>query len=256
MNSVILDERVKERVIADIDKYLRPGSFEKYRRRGMAWRLGFLFTGPPGTGKTSFITALATLFGVPIYTITLSDMSDQQLSALLVDMNRRCILLIEDIDAAGLQQIQKSTDGDGAKPSFSGLLNAIDGVDSHEGHILIMTTNNAELLDEALIRPGRVDEIIDFPNANNTQAAALFKLFFGSEVTEGDSKVFGKTIPDGLFSHAAIQNFLRKYCDDPKKAVEEAPEWFKDAEAAARKAEDASLLSPRSWIWPFSMLLA
>ncbi|KAH7119506.1 P-loop containing nucleoside triphosphate hydrolase protein [Dactylonectria estremocensis] len=236
MESVILDANLKDHIITDIDRYLHPSSKNKCYKQGVAWRRGYVFHGPPGTGKTTLVTAIATKFGLPIYMLSLSEktMGDQQLSNLLGRMHTRCILLIEDIDAAGLQRIQNSKDSNRMNLSFSGLLNAIDGVDSHEGHILIMTTNDLKLLDEALLRPGRVDHIITLPNANKIEAAELFKLFFGSEATTEDGKTFGTKVPDGLFSHSSIQNFLQRYPGEPKQALEDTPKWVNDAEAKCK----------------------
>ncbi|KAK3062875.1 hypothetical protein LTS18_003194 [Coniosporium uncinatum] len=68
--------------------------------------------------------------------------------------------------------------------SLSGLLNAIDGVASHEGRVLVMTTNHPEKLDKALIRPGRVDMQIEFKNASRQQARDIFLRMYSDDVTE------------------------------------------------------------------------
>lgn len=82
-----------------------------------------------------------------------SDMDDDALNRLLSEAPERSIILLEDVDAMFVQrdQVQKQ------KLSFSGFLNALDGVRSQEGQVLFMTTNHKERLDPALLRPGRAD---------------------------------------------------------------------------------------------------
>lgn len=111
-----------------------------------------------------------------IYILNLSSLDDGSLSALFAELPQHCVILLEDVDAAGATQsreIEKENSGNvesgsprRAKPqgkvSLSGLLNVLDGVASQEGRVLIMTTNHAERLDSALIRPGWVDRKVAF----------------------------------------------------------------------------------------------
>ncbi|KAL7811727.1 BCS1 N terminal domain-containing protein [Trichoderma aethiopicum] len=242
MSTVVLDSSEKHDILADINEYLHPWTPRWYASRGIPLRRGYLFHGPPGTGKTSFSFALAGVFGIDIYVISLQDagVNEEDLATLFTKLPRRCIVLLEDIDTAGLRRDLSSESGnstegkkeddkdqrDGKKKhkrkaessdsesgsevevkpkkrfsrkkdigrkaplaldgiSLSGLLNAIDGVASHEGRVLIMTTNKPEALDEALIRPGRVDVQVRFSNASSTQAGELFhRMYETSHQTE------------------------------------------------------------------------
>ncbi|KAI0118499.1 P-loop containing nucleoside triphosphate hydrolase protein [Hypoxylon sp. NC0597] len=212
IKTVVLDEHQKLQVLADINEYLHPETPRWYANRGIPLRRGYLFHGPPGTGKTSLSFALAGIFGLDIHVISLLEpsLTEEDLNSLFASLPRRCIVLLEDIDTAGLRrspsQLQPEKDSsstpDPAKQSkssardwkvsdlakalkkegednktgisLSGLLNAIDGVASHEGRVLIMTTNSPEQLDDALIRPGRVDLQVGFTNATREQAKELF----------------------------------------------------------------------------------
>lgn len=246
MRTVVLDQDQKLAVLADMNEYLHPSTPRWYANRGIPLRRGYLFYGPPGTGKTSLSFALAGVFGLEIYVISLQEptLTEEDLGALFGALPRRCVVLLEDIDSAGLRrppdQIEKdekaeaaaasksSNSGDskegkesdnkgsggdggnsndsandwkvsdlakalkkeGAKSdekgiSLSGLLNAIDGVASHEGRVLIMTTNAPESLDEALIRPGRVDLHVGFTNATTVQAEELFMRMYETEEKVG-----------------------------------------------------------------------
>ncbi|KAK8110926.1 uncharacterized protein PG998_007383 [Apiospora kogelbergensis] len=204
MRTVVLDKHQKMRVLADINEYLHPATPRWYANRGIPLRRGYLFYGPPGTGKTSLSFALGGVFGLDIYVISLLEptLTEEDLGALFSSLPRRCVVLLEDIDSAGLRRpmararrgkkdkeaassdwkvsdlakaLKKESSNDDKKGiSLSGLLNAIDGVASHEGRVLIMTTNVPESLDEALIRPGRVDLQVGFTNATREQARELF----------------------------------------------------------------------------------
>ncbi|KAL2016047.1 hypothetical protein VTK56DRAFT_4313 [Thermocarpiscus australiensis] len=117
--------------------------------------------------------------------------TDEDLLAFFRYLPRRCLVLLEDIDTAGLKRNEehppssddaknsrkRQGDSDSSEKkgiSLSGLLNAIDGVASHEGRLLIMTTNKPEAVDEVLIRPGRIDVQVPFTNATQKQARELF----------------------------------------------------------------------------------
>lgn len=153
--------------------------------------------GPPGSGKTSFIQALAGSIGYNICLMNLAErgLTDDKLNHLLGLVPDRSIILLEDVDSAFNRRIQTSEDGYAGAVTFSGLLNALDGVASSEERIIFMTTNHAERLDPALIRPGRVDmkEMLD--DAAGEQACRLYTKFYGKkpgDVVEGD---FGEKSP-------------------------------------------------------------
>lgn len=169
---------------------------------GIPYRRGYLLHGPPGSGKTSFIQALAGSLSYDICLLNLSErgLADDKLFHLLSNVPERSFVLIEDVDAAFNKRVQTSEDGlvkfwnspNSALTSpcsyqssvtFSGFLNALDGVASGEERIIFMTTNHVEKLDPALIRPGRVDisELIN--DASPKQARILFERFYG----EGES---------------------------------------------------------------------
>ncbi|KAL8699475.1 MAG: hypothetical protein Q9201_005985 [Fulgogasparrea decipioides] len=208
IETVVLDHEQKDRLLADINEYLHPKTAVWYANRGIPYRRGYLLAGPPGTGKSSLAWAIAGVFGLDIYCISLVEptLTEEDLGVMFTSLPRRCVVLLEDIDAAGLikrkmlntaaeephetseaaklgaeiSKAIKASQDQGPKSkenqgiSLSGLLNAIDGVASHEGRVLLMTTNCPEKLDEALIRPGRIDMKISFTKATRAQMNELF----------------------------------------------------------------------------------
>lgn len=187
IESVILDKGVKERIIADLKDFL--ASAKWYYDRGIPYRRGYLLHGPPGSGKSSFIQALAGTLDYNIAILNLSErgLTDDRLNHLLTIIPRRTLVLLEDADAAfSNRRIQTDADGyRGANVTFSGLLNALDGVASAEERILFLTTNHADRLDSALVRPGRVDMTVRLGEATRWQTGTLWDRFYGDLDRDG-----------------------------------------------------------------------
>ncbi|PKS11797.1 hypothetical protein jhhlp_001090 [Lomentospora prolificans] len=180
LGSVVLDEGVKERIVGDVEDFLQRQQW--YVDRGIPYRRGYLLYGPPGTGKSSFIQALAGELNYSVAMINLSEMgmTDDKLAYLLTKLPKRSILLLEDADAAFVNRRQRDADGySGATVTFSGLLNALDGVAAGEERIAFLTTNHIDRLDPALKRPGRVDVMERIGEATTYQATQMWDRFYG-----------------------------------------------------------------------------
>ncbi len=181
LESVILDKGIKERIVEDVKDFLASGKW--YYNRGIPYRRGYLLHGPPGSGKSSFIQALAGHLDYNIAILNLSErgLTDDRLNHLLTIIPKGTLVLLEDVDAAfSNRRTQADADGyRGANVTFSGLLNALDGVASAEERILFLTTNHVERLDEALVRPGRVDMTVRLGEASRWQVEQLWDRFYG-----------------------------------------------------------------------------
>ena len=418
MSTVILDPEQKALIRQDINEFLHPLSTSWYATRGIPYRRGYLFHGPPGTGKTSLSFALAGLFGLDIYIIPLMDpdLTEAYLGRLFNALPRRCIVLLEDIDTAGVQSRDEDDGGDEdvgeevnaatdvskdkeitkgeasverskgmsggeknsvvtngetdgvpafkevnstnhvsssdiksgnavdknerkveskeaseettnnespnpqnltltdlarvllsiSKPdehpryhhrggriyrrkkkdasssavpervsniSLSGLLNVIDGVATHEGRILIMTTNHPEKLDPALIRAGRVDMQVRFTHATQQQIKHLFLRMYQVDATTSPSPAiqvggekstfasaappplqlseeeldrlasdFAEQLPEQKFAPSDVQGYLLMHKKNPRDAVQGVAAWRdgKVEEIARKAAKDSA----------------
>eukprot|EP00163_Fabomonas_tropica_P028457 TRINITY_DN5798_c0_g1_i2.p1 TRINITY_DN5798_c0_g1~~TRINITY_DN5798_c0_g1_i2.p1 ORF type:complete len:512 (-),score=87.73 TRINITY_DN5798_c0_g1_i2:220-1755(-) len=243
LESVILQGTLGEDVLADAKSFL--ASEDWYLDRGIPYRRGYLFYGPPGSGKTSFITALAGALDLNIYVVSLSNpaLTDEALNDLFTDTPQQCVILLEDVDSCFVQD-DKDISVTKSQVTFSGILNVLDGVSAPEGRILVMTTNHPSLLAPSLIRPGRVDVRAHFPWASAQQMQEMFRHFFVthtdaeklaakfvsgvqerfptrvSTLEYGDVDFTGYEDPGhGQVSMASLQGHLMKYREDPYQAV-------------------------------------
>lgn len=175
-----------------------------------------------------------------IYTLSLANLDDAALTSLLAKLPQNCIILLEDIDAATSNRVQSrdedsdSVSGDsekkqGKKVTLCGLLNALDGVGSQEGRLLIMTTNYVERLDDALIRPGRADVKVKFRLADRDLIGQLFRLVFkGSDditTVERLADEFADQVPESKFSPAEVLSLLLEHRMCPGDAVAGVEAW-------------------------------
>jgi len=151
---------------------------KKFQRIGGRIPKGVLMVGPPGTGKTLLAKAVAGEAEVPFFSISGSDFVEMFVgvgAARVRDMfeqgrkNAPCIIFIDEIDAVGRQRGAGWGGGnDEREQTLNSLLVEMDGFDGHEGVIIIAATNRPDVLDNALLRPGRFDRqiIIDLPDLN------------------------------------------------------------------------------------------
>ena len=241
LESVVLDKGVKERIVSDVKEFLASGNW--YYDRGIPYRRGYLLYGRPGSGKSSFVRALAGELDYNIAILNLSErgLTDDRLNFLLTIVPRRTLVLLEDADAAFNGRTSTDADGyRGAHVTFSGLLNAIDGVASAEERVLFLTTNHIDRLDSALIRPGRVDMTIRLGEATRWQAGKLWERFYGELDHQGSGKgkflqqlerlglvesEDGTKLVSGMsLSTATLQGLFLNNKDNMEKAIAMAPD--------------------------------
>jgi len=178
LSSVVLPENTKSRLIKDLEKFLLPKTQAFYLKNGIPYRRSYLFYGLPGTGKTSMIQALAGMFRRNICYLmpTHPDMTDDSLRDAVNDLPDDAIVVFEDIDS--LFAKDRSNKVSKSSLTFSGLLNALDGIGNPNGQIFILTTNLRDQLDSALIRNGRVDLHVEFSYATEEQMVMMWSNYY------------------------------------------------------------------------------
>lgn len=202
--SIVLKEGQVVRILADLGRFFADKA--RYDDLGIPWRRGYLLYGAPGTGKTSLVTALASEMRLNVCSLSLaaSGITDDKIGSLLASVPPRSIILIEDVDAFFRQREQQSQQ---VRLSFSGFLNALDGVAAHEGSVVFMTTNHPETLDAALVRSGRVDFRMELSLCDRHQLAAMFRKFHDDPHL---ADAFAAALPEATYSPAAVQERLLK----------------------------------------------
>ncbi len=154
--------------LAEVVEFLK--SPKKFSDLGAKIPKGVLLVGPPGTGKTLFAKAVAGEAGVPFYSVSGSDFVEMYVGVGasrvrdlfdLAKRNQPCIIFIDEIDAVGRQRGAGLGGGhDEREQTLNQILVQMDGFDSNEGVIVMAATNRADILDNALLRPGRFDRQI------------------------------------------------------------------------------------------------
>jgi SpoVK/Ycf46/Vps4 family AAA+-type ATPase len=239
-SSLILDGDVMETLLDDARTFFT--SSDAYLKQQQPYRRGWLLHGPPGTGKSTTAMVVATELDLPVYVLQLgnSEMDDSSLNSLLTTAPVPALILLEDIDAAcgasksRFQPVSSSSENGPltladlfktSKLTLAGLLNALDGVGAHQGHIVIMTTNDLAALDPALIREGRCDVHAKLSFASADQIRRLFLAQF-PDATSEQIQDFCDAVPDQKYSPAKIAAYLRKRSYSVVKALEDCADNF------------------------------
>lgn len=169
LGSVILPDGQLERIVADVGRWLDAEA--EYARRCVPWHRAHLYEGPPGTGKTSVARAVASHHGMDVWYLPLGDLkNDAELLRVASRIGPRSMLLLEDVDVFHAATQRDDSDG---HVTLSGLLNTLDGIATPHGLLTVLTTNNPSVLDDAVIRPGRVDLVEHFGLADADQVERL-----------------------------------------------------------------------------------
>lgn len=241
LNTIAINQNLLKSIMAKIDTFLVSESW--YALRGIPYKLGIEITGPTGTGKTSLIRALATHYKRDLYVIDISNLSSAyQLQERLLEIRNGAFVLFEDYDSEkSLWKRERDEKGNAINHSsptilsedfrgmtLTGFLNAIDGIVPLNNLVLFYTTNNPELIDDAVRRKGRMDCSFEMGLLEHEDILAFIKGVFPSINT---SKTFypikGSELSALLIDHAddpdafinAIPGSVGKGCIDRDRVI-------------------------------------
>ncbi|OAY48966.1 AAA-ATPase At2g46620 [Manihot esculenta] len=178
--TIAMESDLKNKLKSDLESFLKAKQY--YHRLGRAWKRSYLLYGPSGTGKSSFVAAMANFLGYDVYDIDLSRvLDDSDLKLLLLQTTTKSVIVVEDLDRF---LMDKST-----AVSLSGVLNFMDGISNSccaEERIMVFTVNSKDQIDPAILRPGRIDVHIHFPLCD----FSAFKTLANSYLGVKDHKLF------------------------------------------------------------------
>lgn len=216
MDSVFMPEDQKDRILCDVSDFL--DQEDRYNKMSFPWHRGYMFHGPPGTGKTSLVKGIANHFNLDLWYIGLADLTaEASLMQLLSQVGPRSILLLEDIDTVKIAK--DDSEQDSGKITVGSLLNALDGIATPHGLITMMTTNHFESLDPRLVRAGRMDVVEELGWPTMQTLAKMFEHFYD----ESPAQYWGSWHRNGLegISVAQVAEIFKSNMHDPKGAAEQ-----------------------------------
>jgi cell division protease FtsH len=209
-------EGAKREVTEVVDFLKHP---DRYQRAGAVGPKGVLMVGPPGTGKTLLARAVAGEAGVPFISVTGSSFVEMfvgvgaaRVRDLFADARKRApsIVFIDEIDAIGQRRGGQMVSNDERDQTLNQMLAEMDGFDPATGVVLIAATNRPEVLDPALLRPGRFDRQVVIPLPTQRERRDILSVHIGGKVLgpDVDLDVVARATPG--FSGADLANLINE----------------------------------------------
>jgi ATP-dependent Zn protease len=218
--TIYLPDKTINFMFDDINKFY--ARKEKYNELCIPHKRTYLFFGPPGTGKTSFIKMMASHFNKTIGIINLSYYFSNESLINAISNFDADFLVIEDFE----QIIRDSN----ASPSA--IINTIDGIVNRDGLVMFLTTNNIEKLGDVVTRPGRIDKILEIGHATKEVITKMVTKFFPEQTDKIDK--FCEDLPKKITT-AKLENYFMHHLED-KDICKHVKELFKnELEEGTRK---------------------
>ncbi|GLT39757.1 hypothetical protein SLA2020_139320 [Shorea laevis] len=287
--TLALEAHLKRQITEDLMAFASGRDF--YHRVGRAWKRGYLLYGPPGSGKSSLIAAMANYLCYDVYDLELTKVTDNsELRALLIQTTNRSIIVIEDIDCSvdlTAERVRKTSnrrrrsqaasakrgdnynnnnyyhkgsleENNGGRVTLSGLLNFTDGLWSccGEERIIVFTTNHRDNVDEALVRCGRMDVHINLATCGMHAFKVLVNNYLKLEWHELFDVVDSYIKAGGALTPAQIGEILLRNRGDADVAMKEVVSAMqmqvKNQNHSRKEYDEMTMMMSRS---PESILL-
>lgn len=208
LDTTYIPNKIKDDIIKDIIFFNEPNTIKRYSELDICHKRIYMFYGPPGCGKTTFIKSLASHFKKNIAYLTINkDLEDRELKKCLQIIPKNSFFCLEDIDSIFIENTRKS---DNNSLTFSGFINILDGISTPEDTIIFMTTNNLVNLEHAIIR--RINYFVKFTYATREQIQQMFLKFFPDY--SSDFEKFWSNIQDIPITINILEKFFVKYLFD------------------------------------------
>lgn len=203
LDTIFLQQQLLTNIVDDVKDFI--DSEELYLSNGIPYKRNYLLTGPPGTGKTSLIFAIASELNLDINIISFGpSVDDYTFMTGISRMTENSILILEDVDSLFVNR--SNSENNKSMVSFSCILNTLDGVGRKNKQITFLTTNYKDRLDKALIRPGRIDKSLHLDYASKYQIQQMFNHFIPDKPDLFN--LFWDRIKEEKLTTAILQHFL------------------------------------------------
>jgi len=206
LDSIFMDNKIKYSVLTDMKDFL--SSKDWYVKHNVPYRRSYLLHGATGCGKSSLLLALCSELNLNIYWISLKN-NNMDLSKVFNSVPKGQLILVD-----GINNLSNK----------SRLLSALDGPIAHTNHIVFFTTTSHKCLNPELIRPGRIDYVVELPEANKNTMIEMFNHFYSDseenikDLAEDFYITNADIIKENSVPLCVIQNHLIRYKYDPKVA--------------------------------------
>jgi ATP-dependent 26S proteasome regulatory subunit len=218
LSTIYLTKKLKDLIISDIDKFFKRKGF--YKKNCITHKKTCLLEGLPGAGKSSLITAIASKYNMNIYSMKLTlSMNDNNFSELMSSVPSKSIIVLEDIDNIFVHKAEEIS-SEKHNISFSGVLNALDGINKKFEIVMFLTTNHIERLDPRIIRAGRIDNIYHFGYISKKQITEMISSLIPEQIK--NIPAFIKASSHIKFTTAILQKLIldKLECEDISKEIE------------------------------------
>ncbi|KAL9304148.1 hypothetical protein ACSQ67_021411 [Phaseolus vulgaris] len=212
--TIVMEKDLKNKIKSDMESFLKAKQY--YRKLGRAWKRSFLLYGASGTGKSSFVAAMANFLRYDVYDVDLSKIrGDSDLKFLLMETTAKSVVVVEDLDRFLVPEKESAVTERGIQSFMDGILSACCG----EERVMVFTMNSKEFVNPNLMRPGRVDVHIHFPVCD----FSAFKTLASSYLGVREHKLFAQV--ENIFRHggslspAEISELMIANRNSPSRAI-------------------------------------